>query len=63
MGEFNARANMTCNVNVRLARHQAVALRRLRAGLENCNAALKDGTEVTDNSKAIRWLLEFIANQ
>lgn len=45
-------------LNVRLGRDQAMALKRLRLGLENAGETLKDGTEVTDNSKVVRWLLE-----
>jgi len=29
--------------------------------LEDCGAKLKNGSEVTDNSKVIRWLLEQFA--
>lgn len=53
--------NCTRNLNVRLERHQAIVLRRLRNGLEDCGARLKNGSEVTDNSKVIRWLLEQFA--
>jgi hypothetical protein len=48
-------------INVRLDRHQGMALKRLRLGLENAGEKLANGSEVSDNSKVIRWILEQLA--
>jgi len=42
----------------RLPTAEAIILRRLRRGLEDREARLKNGSLVTDNAKTIRWLLE-----
>jgi hypothetical protein len=46
------------SLNVRINSKQLITLRRLRRGLEDTGAKLIDGSEVNDNSKVIRWLLE-----
>jgi hypothetical protein len=62
MSDAELGGHFTRLVQVRLTRAQGIALKRLRLGLENAGAQLEDGSEVADNSKAIRWLLEQVAN-
>lgn len=58
LGDINPSGNAPKNIHAKLDRRQALVLRRLRIGLEDSGAKLADGTEVSDNAKVIRWLLE-----
>jgi hypothetical protein len=58
MADTELGGHFTRVVQVRLTRAQGIALKRLRLGLENAGATLDNGSEVADNSKVIRWLLE-----
>jgi hypothetical protein len=51
------RGGTSLNVRIKNSK-QLITLRRLRRGLEDTGAKLIDGSEVNDNSKVIRWLLE-----
>jgi hypothetical protein len=62
MAEAELSGHFTRLVQVRLTRAQGIALKRLRLGLENAGATLDNGSEVADNSKVIRWLLEQVAS-
>ncbi len=61
LADANLEGYCTRMINVRLDRHQGMALKRLRLGLENAGEKLANGSEVSDNSKVIRWILEQLA--
>lgn len=46
------------HVEARLGRRHAVALKRLRRGLERDAATLEDGRHVRSNADVVRWLLD-----